>query len=65
MTEETLNNCPAAVYTADLAHGFGKNTQNTTGIPAFFACATHQIHRRIRRQTINQRFLGGGAAQGI
>jgi hypothetical protein len=40
-----------------LAYGFAKNTRNTTSIPAFFACAIHQIHRRLRRQTINQCFL--------
>jgi hypothetical protein len=53
--KETLIHCPAAVYTADLAHGFGKNPRNTTSIPVFFACARRQSHRRIQRQAINQR----------
>jgi hypothetical protein len=50
-------NCLAAVCTANLAHGFGKNPHDTTSITAFFACTMHGIHRRSRRQTINHRIL--------
>jgi hypothetical protein len=48
---ETLIKCLATACTADLAHSFGKNTQNTTSILALFACIMHQIHRHSQRQT--------------
>jgi hypothetical protein len=33
-------------------HNFGKNAQNTTSIPALFACIMHQSHQRSQRQAL-------------
>jgi hypothetical protein len=44
--KETLIKCLATACAADLPHNFDKNAQNTTSIPALFACIMHQSHQR-------------------
>jgi hypothetical protein len=51
-SKETLIKCLATANAADLPHNFGKNAQNTTSIPALFACSMHQSHRRSQRQAL-------------
>jgi hypothetical protein len=55
---ETLIKCLATACIADLPHGFGKNAQNTTSIPALFACTMQQIYRYNRQQALISVSLG-------
>jgi hypothetical protein len=52
LAKEKLIKSLATACTADLPHSFGKNAQNTTSIPALFACTMQQIHRYNQQQAL-------------
>jgi hypothetical protein len=55
-SREALIKCLATACTADLPQSFGKNPQNTTSIPALFACTMQQIPSVQSATSINQCF---------